>query len=59
MTKYNLFLWKNVYILFRNKNFLKEWNMNTTDMNNLRQFYSVVNRKYLNRDVSRETLTKE
>lgn len=25
--------------------------MNTTDMNNLRQFYSVVNRKYLNRDV--------
>jgi hypothetical protein len=25
--------------------------MNTTDMNNLRQFYSVVNRKYLNREV--------
>lgn len=25
--------------------------MKTTDMNNLRQFYSVVNRKHLNRDV--------
>ena len=25
--------------------------MNTTDMNNLRQFYSVVNRKYLNQEV--------